>query len=163
MLNFGPTFRALTSGSPITTALNEARQMARRHLDAGGVVTPVDGRKGSPSFLVPTDVDPVALAAAIKAKLRAGGNAGSGRSGGLLNLLERRPDDRIVVPCGVLERLGGGNADRGERFLERLVSEMRRRRAGGRTAGSSETQKIVAARAIEQMPPAAAGFSATAS
>ena len=43
MLNFGPTFRALTSGSPITTALNEARQMARRHLETGGVVMPVDG------------------------------------------------------------------------------------------------------------------------
>ena len=126
MLNFGPTFRALTSGSPITTALNEARQMARWHLETGGVVTPVDGRKGSPSFVVPTDVDPVALAAAIKAKLRAGGNAGSGRSGGLLNLLERRPDGQVVVSRAVIERLGGGNTDRGERFLERLIAEMRK-------------------------------------
>ena len=46
MLNFGPTFRALTSGSPITTALYEARRMARRHLDAGGVVTPVGWTEG---------------------------------------------------------------------------------------------------------------------
>jgi len=128
MLNFGPTFRALTSGSPITTALNEARQMARRHLETGGVVMPVDGRKGSPGFMVPADVDEGALAKAIEAKLRAGGNAGSGRSGGPFKLLERRPDGRIVVPRVVLEQLGTGDAVRGEQLVERLTSEMQSRR-----------------------------------
>src|SRR4051812_23622201 len=38
--------------------------------------------------LMPTDVDKVALTAAIEAKLRAEDNAGSGRGGSLLNLLE---------------------------------------------------------------------------
>ena len=128
MFSLAPTLRALTTGSPITTAINEARRMARRHLEAGGAVMPVDGRKGSPGFVVPADVDVVALAAAIEAKLRAGGNAGSGRSGGPLNLLERRPDGRLVVPRAVLEQLGTGDAVRGEQLLERLVSEMRSRR-----------------------------------
>ena len=74
--------------------------MARRRLETGGVVMPVDGRKGSPEFVVPTDVDVVALEAAIQAKLRAGGNAGSGQSGGLLHLLERRSNGRLVVTTG---------------------------------------------------------------
>ena len=127
MFSLAPTLRALTTGSPITTAIREAHQMARRHLNTGGATTAARGLQTAEGFLVPSGIDTVALAKAIEAKLRAGGNAGSGRSGGLLNLLERRPDDRIVVPCGVLERLGGGNADRGERFLERLLDEMRRR------------------------------------
>ena len=35
--------------------------MARRHLETGGVVMPVAGRKGSAGFVVPADVDEVAL------------------------------------------------------------------------------------------------------
>src|SRR4051812_9998378 len=126
MLNFAPTLRALTSGSPITAALDEARRMARRHLEAGGAVLPAQGRKRSAGFLVPAEVDAVALAAAIERRLRANSNAGMGQSVSLLNVLERRPDGRVVVSRAVLERLGGGNADRGERFLARLISEMRR-------------------------------------
>ena len=127
MLNFGPTFRALTSGSPITTALNEARQMARRHLETGGTVTLEDGRKGSPGFLVPADVDEGALTGAIEAKLRAADDAKYDRRGDL-KLLERRPDGRVVVPRVVLEQLGTGDAVRGEQLVERLISEMRSRR-----------------------------------
>ena len=126
MLNFGPTFRALTSGSPITTALNEARQMARRHLETGGVVMPVDGRKGSPGFMVPADVDEGALTGAIEAKLHAAGDAKYDRRGDL-KLLERRPDGRIVVPRVVLAQLGTGDAVRGEQLVERLIGEMRSR------------------------------------
>ncbi len=163
MLNFVPTLRALTAGSPITRVMQEVRRMARRHMETGGAVVPAQGRMGSVGFRVPADVDVVRLRAAIEARLRAGGYIKLGRNSGLSNLLERRADGRFVVLQPILVQIGGGNADSGERFLERLVSEMRRRRAGGRTAGSSETQKIVAARAIEQMPPAAAGFSATAS
>ena len=127
MLNFGPTFRALTSGSPITTALNEARQMARRHLETGGTVTLADGRKGSPGFLVPADVDEGALMAAIEGKLRDADDAKYDRRRNL-KLLERRPDGRVVVPRVVLEQLGTGDAVRGEQLVERLISEMRSRR-----------------------------------
>ena len=126
MFSLAPTLRALTTGSPITTAIREAHQMARRHLNTGGATTAARGLQAPKGILVPSDIDTVALAKAIEAKLRAGGNAGSGRSGGPFKLLERRPDGRIVVPWLVLERLGGRNADRGERFPERLISEMRR-------------------------------------
>ena len=49
------------------------------------------------------------------------------RGGGWWNLLERKSDGRMVVPQAVLERFGGGNADRGEQILERLISETRNR------------------------------------
>src|ERR1044072_2274655 len=104
MLNFGPTFRALTSASPITTALYEARRMARGHLETGGATTAARGLQAPEGFLVPSGIDAVALAKAIEAKLRTGDNAGSGRSGGLLKLLERRTDGRIVVPRVFLEQ-----------------------------------------------------------
>ena len=131
MFSVAPTLRALIAGSPITTAIREANRMARRHLETGGMVTPVEGRKESPGFVVPADVDPAALAEAIKAKLRADGNARSDRSEGLLNLLEQRPDGKVVVPQVVLVRLGTGDAVRGEQLLDRLIGEMRRPRVCG--------------------------------
>jgi hypothetical protein len=77
--------------------------------------------------LVPADVDPMALARVIAAKLRADGYAGSDRSSGLSNLLERTPDVRIVVPRIILERLGGGAAERGERLIRQIVEQIRSR------------------------------------
>ena len=102
--------------------------MARRHLDTGGATTAARGLQAAEGFLVPSGIDTVALAKAIEAKLRAGGNAGSGRSGGLFKLLERRPDGRVVVPRAVLAQLGTGDAVRGEQLVERLIGEMRSRR-----------------------------------
>ena len=128
MFSLAPTLRALTVGSPITTAIREAHQMARRHFDTGGATTAARGLQAPEGFLAPSGIDTVALAKAIEAKLRAGGNAGSGRSGGPFKLLERRPDGRIVVPQVVLAQLGTGDAVRGEQLFERLISEMRGRR-----------------------------------
>src|SRR6476660_7933533 len=113
MFSLAPTLRALTTGSPITTTIREAHQMARRHLNTGGATTATRGLQAPKGFLVPFGIDTLALAKAIEAKLGAGGNAGSGRSDGPFKLLERRPDGRIVVPRAVLERLGSGNAGRG--------------------------------------------------
>ena len=47
---------------------------------------------------------------------------------GLLNLLERGPDGRIVVPRAILAQLGTGDAVHGEQLVERLIGEMRSRR-----------------------------------
>ena len=127
MLNFGPTFRALTAGPAITTALNEARKMARRPLETGGTVTLADGRKGSPGFVVPADVDVVALAAAIEAKLRGSARTLPERNSGRQEALQRMSNGQLVVPRAIVERIGGGNADSGKRCLERLLDEMRRR------------------------------------
>ena len=96
MFSLAPTLRALTTGSPITTAIREAHQMARRNLNTGGATTAARGLQTAEGFLVPSGIDTVALEAAIEAKLRAGGNAGSGRSGGPFKLLERRPVERLI-------------------------------------------------------------------
>ena len=102
--------------------------MARRNLETGGVVTPVDGRKGSPGFVVPADVDEVALAAAIDAKLRVGARTPLERDSGRLGVLQRTRDGRVVVPRTVLAQLGTGDAVHGEQLVERLIGEMRSRR-----------------------------------
>jgi hypothetical protein len=127
MFSLAPTLRALTTGSPITTAIREAHQMARRNLNTGGATTAARGLQAAEGFLVPSGIDTVALAKAIEAKLRAAGDAKYDRRGDL-KLLERRPDGRIVVPRVVLEQLGTGDAVRGEQLVERLIGELRSRR-----------------------------------
>src|SRR3954453_9291781 len=98
MFSLAPTLRALTTGSPITTAIREGHQRARRHLNTGGATTAARGRQAPEGFPVPSGIYTFALAKAIEAKRRASGNVRSGRSDGELNLLERRPDGRIIVP-----------------------------------------------------------------
>ena len=102
--------------------------MPRGHLETGGATIAARGLQAPEGFLVPSGIDTVALAKAISAKLRAGDDARPSRSGGLLNLLERRPDGQIVVPRAVLTQLGTGDAVRGEQLVERLIGEMRSRR-----------------------------------
>src|SRR3954454_7755183 len=131
MFSLAPTLRALTFGSPITTAIREAHQMARRHLDRGGAAS-AKARLAPEGFLVPADIDAAALAAAlakaIQAKLPAGARMPPGRDTGRPDVLQRMPNGQLVVPRTVLVRIGGGNADNGRRFLERLINEMRRGR-----------------------------------
>ena len=127
MFSLAPTLRALTTGSPITTAIREAHQMARRHLNTGGATTAARGLQAPEGFLVPSGIDTVALVKAIEATLRAAGDANSDRRDDL-KLLERRPDGRIIVPRVVLAQLGTGDAVHGEQLLERLISEMQSRR-----------------------------------
>lgn len=127
MFSLAPTLRALTTGSPITTAIREARRMARRHLETGGAAVSAQDRGESAEFVVPSDIDVAALEAAIATKLRTGGDARSDRSRGMLHLLERRPDGRMVVPPMVLKHLGDGVADRGERLIQQLVERIRSR------------------------------------
>ena len=51
MLNFAPTLRALTAGSPITRVMQEVRRMARRHLETGGAATAARGQPRPKGFL----------------------------------------------------------------------------------------------------------------
>ena len=128
MFNLAPTLQALTAGSPITTAIHEARRMARRHLETAGAAVSTGREPQSAGFPVPADIDAVALVAAIEAKLRASCDAALDRRNGLPNILERTRDGRLVVPRGgVLERLGTGDATRAQQFLIRLMSEIRNR------------------------------------
>ena len=66
--------RSLTR-SPITSALHEARRMARPrfHFEEGGVVPHegrVEDRDDEGDFLLSPDLDPMAVALAINEKLR---------------------------------------------------------------------------------------------
>jgi hypothetical protein len=131
MFNLAPTLRALTAGSPITMALYEARRMAQQYRERGGAV--VLAKAVSADFVVPPEVDVLALVAAIEATLRTGSGAGLDRSSAPLNLLERRSDGQLVVPRMVLERLGTGDAACGEKVLKHLMNETQRQRVRRRT------------------------------
>jgi hypothetical protein len=124
MFNLAPTLRALTAGSPITTAMHEAHQMARRHLEKGGAM--LSAKTEPAGFVVPRDVDAAVLAKAIEATLAAGDGRASGGSRRRPNVLETISDGRFVVPQVVLEQLGGG--DRGVQVLEQIIRKLWPRR-----------------------------------
>ena len=121
--------RSLTR-SPITSALHEARRMARPHFHfkEGGIV-PHEGRVEDQSdhgdFLLPADVDPMAVALALAAKLR-DGQTTPGLGDDPMMLLERRAGGRIVVAGHHLLRLGDGNFAKGRQLMHTLVAKLRR-------------------------------------
>ena len=123
--------RSLTR-SPITSALHEARRMARPHFhfDDGGVVPHegrVEDRDDEGDFLLPPDVDPMAVALAIDEKLRDGRTAQPGIGDDPMRRLERRVGGRIVISGHHLLRLGDGRFDRGRQFMHTLIANIRRR------------------------------------
>ena len=122
--------RSLTR-SPINSALHEARRMARPHFDfeEGGVVPHegrVEDRDNEGDFLLPPDVDPMAVALAIDEKLRDARKA-AGLGDDPLQLLERRAGGRVVVAGHHLLRLGDGNFAKGKRFISALIARIRHR------------------------------------
>ena len=123
--------RSLTR-SPITSALHEARRMARPHFhfEEGGIVPHegrVDGQNDDGDFVLPADVDPMAIALAIDEKLRNGRTAQPGIGEDPMAVLERRAGGRIAVPASRLLRLGDGRYDRGRQFMHSLIASLRRR------------------------------------
>ena len=120
--------RSLTR-SPITSALHEARRMARPHFHfkEGGIVPHegrVDGQNDDGDFLLPADVDPMDVALAIDQKLRDGRTRSLGDDP--MMLLERRAGGRIVVGGHHLLRLGDGDFAKGKQFMHGLVAQLRR-------------------------------------
>ena len=121
-LGGGNILRSLTL-SPMNAALQQAHQMARARLKAGGTPQPKPAKPDPvpPEFIVPADVaDEVAKA--IEAKLR--------EQGGPVTqpVLQRRAGGRVVVPVAQVKRLGDGDFARGRSFLHGLVWQIRRRR-----------------------------------
>ena len=123
------SLRSLTR-SPADHAVQQARLLAQRHLAAGGALAPTSGRvddDAAADFVIPTDLDPAAVAMAIRAKLGGEGlQAGLGED--MLHPLERMAGGRVAVPGRHLLRLGDGRFDRGRRFMHRVVSDIRARR-----------------------------------
>ena len=120
--------RSLTR-SPITSALHEARRMARPHFhfEEGGIVPHegrVDGQNDDGDFVLPADVDPMAIALAIDEKLRNGRTAQPGIGEDPMAVLERRAGGRIAVPASRLLRLGDGRYDRGRQFMYSLIASL---------------------------------------
>jgi hypothetical protein len=85
------------------------------------------------AYIVPADIEPTALAAAIDEKLRRTSGSTSGRSEGVLEAIGADADgQRVVAPK---ERLGNGDYDRGRRVLEGIITDIRVRRALMRAKG----------------------------
>ena len=120
--------RSLTS--PLTSALHQARRMARPHLhfEEGGAV-PHQGRVVEEpieqDFMLPPDVDPILVAFAIDEKLR-NGRKSAGFGDDPMRHLERGAGGRVVVPAFRLLPLGDGRYDRGRQFMHGLIASLRR-------------------------------------
>ena len=97
--------------------------MARRHLEAGGDVTPATGGGDDDGVLLPADVDPGAVVAAMAAAF----GAGIDRRRLAADALVRRRNS-LVVRRDYVRRLGDGDFASGKRLLMRLIDDQRRRR-----------------------------------
>jgi hypothetical protein len=127
MFGFDKMFGSLTL-SPVQSAINEARRMAQRRLEAGGSVSSAKDRQdadGASDFIVPPDVDLIPIALAIKTKLHAAGCSYDESRKSALQAIEPGSDGRVVIPAGLLSRLGDGDHKQGRKHLERLVSDLR--------------------------------------
>ena len=131
LFEMAKALRSLTR-SPLTSALHEARRMARPHFRFGeGGVVPHEGRvedrDDEGDFLLPPDIDAMAVALAIDEKLRDGRKA-AGLGDDPMMLLQRRVGGRIVVAGHHLLRLGDGDFAKGKRFMHSLMARIRHRR-----------------------------------
>ena len=117
------SLRSLTR-SPMDWALQEAHQMARRPLDAGGNVTSHSGMGGQ-DLVLPSDVTSAEVARGIEDWLRGSRFSVRKRSNRVTPSLKMTADEKVVVPAAVLLQLGDGFADHGKQVLERIVSEIR--------------------------------------
>jgi hypothetical protein len=115
--NMAATLRSLTK-SPITSALDQARRMAKQHLEAGGNVTPAAG-DGDAGVVLPAGIDASGIASAIVSAL--GANCGRLRGQPSADMLVQQRDGRFFVRRNYVERLGDGDFERRKRRLERLL------------------------------------------
>jgi hypothetical protein len=117
--------RSLTR-SPATAAIEEAHRMARRRFESGGATGSAADKPTARDFVLPAGVDPLQVAMAIEPKLRADKRSTSnGDSSSRLHGLQRRSDGRVVVPAELVERLGGGDMNRGVNLLEGIIAHIR--------------------------------------
>jgi hypothetical protein len=129
LLGLANSLRALT-GSPITRAISEAHRMARRRLDAGGAAVsarrPACYRSGPTDYMLPADIDPLAVATAVAARLHRGHT--SNRSKHAPQLIQTMPNGSAIVSKDRVVWIGDGDFGRGVRVLERLIADIRVRR-----------------------------------
>jgi hypothetical protein len=121
--NMVATLRSLTK-SPITSALDQARKMARRHLETGGNVNAAGGGSDD-GVVLPTDIDAGALVAAIAAALRTSSSRRDAQPPS--DMLVQWRDGRIVVRRSYIEQLADGDFERGMERLARFITDVRAR------------------------------------
>ena len=122
-LGGGNILRSLTL-SPLNSALQQAHQMARRHLEVGGVTAPKRAKAdlAPRDFVLPLDVDADEVRETIEAKLWEGGLP---LPADAPPVIESRAGGRIAVPARHLLRLGDGRYDRGREFMRGLIKQIR--------------------------------------
>ena len=123
------TLRSLTA-APATTAIDQARRMARARLQAGGAAVPVrkqGDQRVADDYLLPDGVDAAAVARGVRQKLGISEPVGDGADA-LHPLEQRKLGGRIRLSGLHLLRLGDGRFDKGRAFMHRLVADMRVRR-----------------------------------
>ena len=132
-LGGGNMLRSLTL-SPMNAMLQQAHQMARRHLESGGTaaLVPTRAKADIPAkqpnldlaprdFVLPLDVDAEEVRQTIEAML----DGASLRSTAASPILERKAGGRVAVSSYHVLRLGEGRFDLGRRFLHGLVRRIR--------------------------------------
>ena len=98
--------------SPIQTAIDQAHRQARL-LQTGGAVLANGADNG---YVVPIDIEPSVMASAIEGKL-CNRRHRPERMSDIPAVLQVAEGGRIAVRSDVVQRLGGGDADRGRRIL----------------------------------------------
>ena len=120
---------AALTASPAATALDQAHKMAQRRLADGGAARTAQETGGdsakTPDFLLPIDVDPAAVAVAVRRKL---GLKGSTSDDPLHPLERRKLGGRVVLHGRHILRLGDGRYDRGRAFMHQMIAGIRSRR-----------------------------------
>ena len=142
--------RPLTS--PLTSALHQARRMARPfHFEDGGTV-PHEGRvvdqNDDGDFVLPSDVREEEVLTEIQDRFYAKRFSMPKRSDNPAFLLKTTVGGRLFVPAAVVLLLGDGAGDRGKRVLEKVVNEIRHRRVLSRLPATSAGHKATAVRRV---------------
>ena len=136
--NFAGMMRSLLPASPVAKALDQSHRQARRWLDTGGAVSTTgrgSNRQEPKGFVVPRDIDRIALTAAINAKLR-GQIARPRSTAAAVEVIQRTDGGRLVVTAEIVRRLGGGDEERGRRFLDPAIRDQGIRARRNRTVCS---------------------------
>jgi hypothetical protein len=126
--------KALRALSP-AQAIAEARRQANRYVVAGYPHRAAGGgagggkRKSEPEgFVLPPDITAVSMAGAIRRELLSRGISADELPADTPTPFVAASRGRVVVPEAVMRVLGYGDAAYGERVLQRLIGDQRRRR-----------------------------------
>jgi hypothetical protein len=112
-------------------ALQQAHQMARRYLEAGGAAAPTRKhvvQDAGGEFVLPNGVEPLQVALAIAVRLHGTRAPVAGLRNDGVMALARKPNGAIAVLPAYVRRLGNGDDDRDRQVLQEIVAGIHGRR-----------------------------------